>query len=299
MRVLITGVTGFVGTHLAKTLESRGHEVAGTYFGAEPRVGGRHYSVDLREPSAIQDAVVDFSPERIVHLAGASHVGTSWNSIAAYYSLNVLGTEHVLDAAGEIPVLLASSAEVYGLVPQSEQPILETRPPAPANPYALTKAAAERLVIRQNGLVVRLFNMIGAGQAETFALPTFARQLRAIESGEISPVLRVGNLEPRRDFVHVEDGAEALAFLVESGGRGRIYQVASGEAHSVGEVLDLLCRVSGVDARIEVDPERFRPQDMILLVGSGRCVAELGWSPSRSVEDAVRDLWRSLASWEV
>ncbi|MBZ0112142.1 MAG: GDP-mannose 4,6-dehydratase [Thermoanaerobaculia bacterium] len=299
MRVLITGITGFVGVHLASTLQDCGHVVGGTWFGEPPAASERWlYSVDLAEPGPIARAVADFAPDAIVHLAGASHVGTSWSRMGAYHRINVLGTEFVLDAAGEVPVVLASSAEVYGPVPEAEQPIEEDRTPDPSSPYALTKAAAERLVIGRGGIVARLFNLIGPGQAVTFALPTFAQQLRSIERGA-EPILRVGNLAARRDFVHVKDGARALAQLATTAvPRSVIYQVATGRAYAISEVLERLLKVSGVEARIEIDPDRLRPVDVPLLVGNPVRLSALGWAPEFGIDDAVGDLWNSLATPE-
>ncbi|HXT22487.1 MAG TPA: NAD-dependent epimerase/dehydratase family protein, partial [Thermoanaerobaculia bacterium] len=178
MRVLVTGISGFVGQHLARTLLARGHEVAGTFLeeGFElPRdvalfrldLGGERAQVEAE----LRGAVEAFRPQRIVHLAGLAHVGRSWTETAAYERVNVEGTQAVLDAAVDVPVLFTSSAEVYGAVPEDEQPIVETRAPAPVSPYGHTKAAGERLVLARGGVVARPFNLIGPGQAPHFALP--------------------------------------------------------------------------------------------------------------------------------
>ena len=151
----------------------------------------------------------------IVHLAGLSHVGESWKRPGDYLRVNFEGTLNLLSAARGRRLIFASSAEVYGAVPAAEQPLVEDRPLAPRSPYAMTKACAERMVLDRGGIVVRSFNAIGSGQAPTFALPSFAAQLAAIRRGESEPVLRVGDLSPRRDFVHVLDvveGAPTLAF---------------------------------------------------------------------------------------
>ena len=298
MRVLVTGVSGFVGQHLARALLARGHEVSGTHLDETFEVPGvESVFVDLGAggaavAGALRDAVTRFHPQRIVHLAGLAHVGKSWQEIPAYFRINVLGTEAVLDAAQGAPVLLASSAEVYGVVPEGEQPIAEDRPAAPVSPYALTKAAAERLVLGRGGTVVRPFNMTGPGQSPRFALPAFARQLAGIEAGRQPPVLAVGNLEARRDFVHVADGAEAMALLVEAGAPGGVYNVASGRASSIREALDLLLAAAGIEVEIVLDEKYLRPADIALLSGSAEPLRRLGWSPRRSTADAVADLWQ-------
>ena len=301
MRILVTGISGFVGQHLARALFARGHEVAGTCLDecALPGTEGRVelYRLDLaaergRIDEELRAAMAAFRPERIVHLAGLAHVGRSWAQPADYERVNVAGTQAVLDAAVGVPVLFTSSAEVYGAVPEDEQPIVETRAPAPVSPYGRTKAAGERLVLARGGVVARPFNFIGAGQAPSFALPTFARQLAAIEAGQQPAVLAVGNLEARRDFVHVKDGAEALALLVERGAPGAVYNVARGQAISIREALDVLLDAAGFAVEITVDERFLRPSDTPLLCGSAEPLRRLGWTPRRTTAEAIADLWQ-------
>jgi GDP-4-dehydro-6-deoxy-D-mannose reductase len=190
-------------------------------------------------------------------------------------------------------VIIASSADVYGEVPPEEQPISEDRPVSPRSPYALTKAASERLAFASgHAVVARSFNMIGPGQAPEFVLPSFALQLAAIARDKAEPVLRVGNLTARRDFVHVDDGAEAYRLLAEKGEPGSVYNIATGQASSIEEILQRLMAISGVEARVEIDPEKFRKADLPLLTGDASRLQALGWEPSRTLDDAVRDLWR-------
>jgi GDP-4-dehydro-6-deoxy-D-mannose reductase len=293
LRIYVTGVTGFLGRHLAAELLARGHAVAGSALEQAPVPEGVElHTVPLAQPRELRQRVRGFAPDRVVHLAGLAHVGQSWKRMPEYFQVNVLGTEAVLDAAEAVPVLLASSAEVYGVVPEAEQPLGEERAPAPASPYALTKAAAERLVLRAGGVVVRLFNLIGPGQGRGFALPAFAGQLAAIAAGRQPARLGVGNLEARRDFVHVLDGAEAFALLAERGAAGGVYNVASGSACSIREALDRLLAVSGVAAEIVLDERYLRPVDIPLLRGSAEPLRALGWEPRRGVDRAVADLWR-------
>jgi GDP-4-dehydro-6-deoxy-D-mannose reductase len=287
-----------VGQHLAPTLRARGHEVAGTYLDETVELRGVElFPLDLgASPGTVAEqlhgAMAAFRPQRIVHLAGLAHVGKSWDAMPAYFRVNLLGTEVVLAAAGDVPVIFASSAEVYGAVPEAEQPLTETRQPAPVSPYALTKAAAERLVLARGGVVLRPFNMIGAGQSRHFALPTFARQLAAIEAGRQPPVLAVGNLEARRDFVHVGDGADAMALAVEAGERGAIYNIASGRARSIREALDTLLEGTGLAVEITVDERYLRPADIPLLRGAAEPLSRLGWAPRRGLAEAVEELWQ-------
>ena len=296
MRVLVTGASGFLGSHLVTHLAARGDEVVGTYAGsAGPAVPGVEFvPVEITDRQAMAALVARFAPEVVIHLAGLAHVGASWQKVAEYYQVNVVGTGTLLDVAAGRRVVFASSAEVYGPVPEAEQPICEERLLAPPSPYALTKACAERMVVAAGGVVARTFNLIGPGQAPAFALPTFARQLAAIARGEQEPVLQVGNLEARRDFLHVADGARAYRLLAEKGEPGAAYNVASGKAHSMADMLTRLIEVSGVKARVEVDPSRFRPVDLPLLAGNASRLRHLGWEPERSVEEALAELWGAV-----
>lgn len=299
MRVLVTGVGGFLGGHLAGRLLDRGHHVIGTTWGTSSDLQRVElHEVDLLDAAGLTAVVRNASPEAIIHLAGLSHVGESWKRPADYFQVNVLGTENVLDAAaeaGRCRVLLASSAEVYGLVPEDRQPIVESQPVAPRTPYALTKAAAERLTVRAGGIVARCFNLVGPGQSDRFALPAFAAQLAAIQKGEQKEaVLQVGNLSARRDFVHVADGVAALALLAEKGAPGEIYNVASGKAFSIEEALDRLIAISRLKVKTHEDPERLRPVDMPLLEGDAAKLRALGWKPERDLGAALGELWAAV-----
>jgi len=294
MRVLITGVGGFVGLRLARHLVASGDRVSGTYIGTAPDLPAVDlYPADLLDRQALDRAVAAADPDVVVNLAGLSHIGDSWkDKMPDYFWVNVVGTENVLAAAAGRKAIVVSSADVYGEVPEECQPIPESRPVSPCSPYALTKAAAERLALAAGAVVVRSFNLIGPGQAPGFVLPSFAAQLAAIARGEREAVLRVGNLSARRDFVHVDDGAAAYRLLAASGEPGGVYNIASGEAFSIEEVLRRLMKIAGVTARVETDPAKFRAVDLPLLQGDASRLRALGWEPRRSLDDALSDLWR-------
>jgi len=295
MRVLITGVGGFVGGHVARRLLDEGAWVAATVWGESLSLPGVElHEADIRDRAVVEQVVTAARPDVIIHLAGLSHVGASWARPGEYFRVNVLGTENVVRAAGGARVIVASSGEVYGAVPESEQPIREDRVPSPTSPYAMTKAAAERIALSlpsAQAIVVRSFNLIGPGQARQFALPSFAAQLAAIRRDEHEPVLHVGNLAARRDFVHVEAAARAYTLLARSGEPGRIYNLSSGRAVSIADALDTLVQASGVCARIEQDPDRMRPVDVPMLAGAADGLAALGWRAEPGFEDAIRGLW--------
>ncbi len=296
MKVLITGVSGFVGSRLAEHLQERGYEVAGTFIRERPRLGEVElYEADLLEPEALERSVAGAAPEAVIHLAGLSHIGDSWSRPGRYFQVNVLGTENLLKAAAGVRIVVASSAAVYGEVLEEEQPIRETRLPAPQSPYAWTKAAMERLALFQGAVVARCFNITGAGQATTFALPAFAAQLAAIRRDGLAPVLRVGNLAARRDFLHVDDAVEGYRLLLEGAEAGTVYNLGSGEAVSIEHALERLIAISGLRVEVEIDESKFRPVDLPLLRADIERLRGLGWSPARSLEEALRDLWQAAA----
>lgn len=296
MRVLVTGVCGFVGTRLARHLLARGDSVSGTYLEEPPNEPGLEaFEVDILDRAAIARVVAQTRPSAIVHLAGLTHVGASWRRIADYFQVNVLGVENVLAAAGDCRVLVASSAEVYGQVPEEEQPIRESRPLAPLSPYAMTKAAAERLALARDAVIVRSFNLVGAGQAETFALPSFARQLALVRAGLHAPELEVGDLSARRDFLHVEDGVRGYTTLIDRGVAGTAYNLGSGTAVSIQQALEMLAGIAGVELSTRTDPELRRPVDLPLLSADCTRLSDLGWRPEHSLREALEELWQAAA----
>lgn len=297
MHVLITGVAGFVGSRLARHLLERGDRVSGTYIDARPDLPGVElFEADLGDRAALERALREADPDAVVNLAGLSHIGDSWNwqRMPDYFRVNVAGTDNVLQAAAGRPVVIASSADVYGQVPESEQPIPETRPVAPQTPYALTKAAAERLALAQGAVIVRSFNLIGPGQSPKFALASWASQLAAIRRGGQEPVLKVGDLSTARDFTHVDDGAEAYRLLAEKGERGGVYNLASGKGVSMREALERLLAIAGVHPEVREKAFEPRPFDVPYLSGDAGRLRALGWETRRSLDDALNDLWRDF-----
>jgi len=296
MRILITGITGFIGSHLARGLDAAGFEVHGLSTDSSEHLAGVGRGIshtDILDLPALAADLERADPEVVVHLAGLSHVGDSWKRPGAHLRVNFGGTRNVLRAAAGRKVLIASSAEVYGAVPEAEQPIAEDRPLDPRSPYAMTKACAEQLALDAGAVVVRPFNVIGPGQSPSFALPSFAAQLAAIERGEKEPMLAVGDLSPRRDFLHVADAARAYRLLIEKSEPGTVYNLASGEAFSIGQMLERLCRLAGVEARIDRDETLVRPVDLPLLRGDNRRLRALGWAPENSLDDALGALWQA------
>ncbi|MEM1178676.1 MAG: GDP-mannose 4,6-dehydratase [Acidobacteriota bacterium] len=297
MRILITGVTGFIGSHLGRYLRDLPDvDVHGLAAHAEPpsHLGVPVVNADVTDQGALVSVIERLEPDAIIHLAGLSHVGESWKRPGDYLQVNFGGTRNLVHAAAGRTVVFASSAEVYGNVAESEQPIREERPLDPRSPYAMTKACAEQVALDHGAIVVRSFNTIGPGQGRHFALPSFASQLAAIQRGDQEAVIHVGDLSPRRDFLHVADAVRGYEAVLRRGERGHVYNLASGKAHSIQEALDALRRISGVEAQVERDPARVRPVDVPLLSGDIRSIGELGWTPELSFEDALADLWRDI-----
>ena len=297
MRIFVSGISGFIGRHLAAELCARGDEVCG--FSSDPVAplsGARVFEHDLLDTAGVARLIERCDPEVVVHLAGLSHVGESWKRPGDYYRVNFEGTAALLRAAAGRRLVFASSAEVYGCVPEDEQPLGEDRVLDPRSPYALTKACAERLALDFGAVVVRSFNAVGPGQSRHFALPSFAAQLAAVRRREREAVLRVGDLSPRRDFVHVADVVDAYRTLAEGGEAGTVYNLASGVGTSIAEALDRLLRISGVKARVERDESRIRPVDIPALVGDNRKLRALGWTPARDLDQALDELWREAVA---
>ncbi|HSS51515.1 MAG TPA: NAD-dependent epimerase/dehydratase family protein [Thermoanaerobaculia bacterium] len=298
MRVFITGIGGFVGSRLARHLLAQGDRVSGTYIGPAPSFPDVDlHEVDLLDREALQRAVAAADPDAIVNLAGLSHIGESWewSKMSDYFWVNVVGTENVLAAAAGRPVVIASSADVYGSVPREEQPIPEDRRIAPQTPYALTKAAAERLAQggdRGKAVIVRSFNLIGPGQSPNFALPRWASKLAEIRRDKKPAILETGDLSTSRDMVHVDDGAAAYRLLAEKGNPGTVYNLSSGRAVQMRHALDRLQAISGVTVEVKEGVFSPRPFDIPYLSGDASRLRALGWEPLRTLDDALADLWK-------
>jgi GDP-4-dehydro-6-deoxy-D-mannose reductase len=300
MRVLVTGADGFVGGHLCEALEAAGDVVLPLCGSSESKLVATCADaqvVDIRNPKAVRDAVLRAGPEAIVHLAAVSSVARSHAEPAETFEVNSRGALHVCLAAralrSNVRVLLVSSGEVYGIVAGKAHE--ETRL-APLSPYAASKAAAEIVAFqfaRSYGLHVvcaRPFTHLGAGQASTFAIPSFARQLVAVKQSGGTGTLSVGDLEPVRDFSHVRDVVAAYRLLLERAPSGETYNVCSGEGRAVRSVLDELIELTQVSVDVRVDPSKLRPTEIPRLVGNPAKLHALGWTPRWTVRDALADV---------
>ncbi|HEU4687783.1 MAG TPA: GDP-mannose 4,6-dehydratase [Vicinamibacterales bacterium] len=304
--VLITGASGFAGGHLVEHLTGS-HEIIGWARTAPrpelARLADWH-TIDLLDRDVVRKAIANLRPSAVFHLAGAPQVAESWRDAAKPLEDNVLATEHLLDAirrAGlKSRVLVTGSAAVYA---PSDSPINEDGAIAPSSPYAVSKLAQEQLAIRtfrDDGLdiiVVRPFNHTGPRQNPAFVAPSMARQIAMIERGLTEPVIRVGNLETRRDFTDVRDVVRAYAALMKLGQSGEIYNVGSGIGRSIRSLLDAFLSRSQVEIRVETDTARLRPSETTVFVAeTSRLRARTGWRPQISFESMLDQLlgyWRA------
>jgi GDP-4-dehydro-6-deoxy-D-mannose reductase len=304
---LVTGAAGFAGWHLVEHLDSRPSLVGwrrpgGRSADSAPRLTWQ--AVDLTDPVSVKRAFEDVRPVQIFHLAGAPNVATSWEHAADHLRINALGTHHLLEAVRRAShpcrILIVSSGQIYEA---SEGPIDEDAPLCPSNPYGLSKLAQDQLARRaaaDEGLdvvVARPFNHIGPRQQPGYAVASFARQIARIELGLAPPELHVGNLEARRDITDVRDVVRAYSCIMDGAPAGRAYNVCSGRAWRMGDVLDELLRLSPADIRVEIDRSRLRPRDASTVRGdASRIRSELGWIPVIPVEHTLRDTlswWRA------
>jgi GDP-4-dehydro-6-deoxy-D-mannose reductase len=303
--VLVTGASGFVGVHLLRLLEADPDlEIHAWTRDVVPEgTRARWVVLEVADRQAVSDAIAETRPGLVYHLAGAAHVGQSFGSVTETLATNVMGTAHLLDALRDQRVaartLVIGSSTVYR---PSEEALTEDSPIGPTSPYGLSKLAQERLAIRASReddldvLVVRSFNHFGPGQAPSFFAPAFARQIAEIEAGLRAPALRVGNLDARRDLTDVRDTVRAYRLLMAHGARGQVYNMCSGRAYRVGDVLHALIRRSRAEVDVQVDPGLLRPSDNPVVRGSYvRLEAATGWTPAIPLERTIDDLlddWR-------
>jgi GDP-4-dehydro-6-deoxy-D-mannose reductase len=306
MRVLVTGAAGFAGWHLLRELRAAAPEAQLFGFVRRTLQGGLPPDVtvlqgDLCHASDIAAAVRDAAPDHVYHLAGyASGAGGDRDAI---FQANVQGTENLFDAlearGQPAALLVASTGYVYGPCDEA-RPATEEDPLDPRGAYAESKAAMEeRLRDRPAGgvrvVVARAFNHTGPGQSDAYAVPAFARQLAEIAAGRRPPVLEVGNLESRRDFTDVRDVVRAYRLILAHGQHGERFNICSGHARSLRELLERLQAVAGTSVPIRADPARQRASDVPVNVGSPRKLEErLGWRRAYCPETTLADV---LADW--
>lgn len=315
MRVLITGITGFAGSHLADLcLKNKDVELYGIIRWRSRTENIEHIwtdlkllECDLRDATSTRDVIEQVRPEYIFHLAAQSFVPTSWKAPSESITTNIIGQLNVFEAVRKISlpcrIQIACSSEEYGMVLADELPIKETNPLRPLSPYGVSKVGQDMLgyqyymsygmeIVRTRG-----FNHTGPRRGPVFVCSDFAKQLVEIEEGKRPPVINVGNLDARRDFTDVRDMVKGYWLALEKGKSGAVYNISSGKAHSIREILDILIELSGVKVEVRFDSERTRPSDVPVLEGDNSLFREdTGWEPEIPLEKTLKDLlefWRA------
>jgi GDP-4-dehydro-6-deoxy-D-mannose reductase len=321
--ILVTGAAGFAGSHLVEHLAAirradgshthgAGGEGAGNEIVAWARTiptgplasSARWQQVDLLDRDAVRTKIRDLRPSAVYHCAGFPHASGGWADVTRPLVGNLMLTHYLFDAlrlaGAPCRVVLPGSATVYAT---SDRPLREDDVLAPKHPYALSKLAQEQLGTRAlaedglNVILTRSFNHTGPRQTAAFAAPSMARQIALIERGELEPVVRVGNLDARRDLIDVRDAVAAYSALMRAGVPGTVYNVASGVGRTIAFLLDGLIARARVPVRVEPDRARMRPDDTPVLIGdAARLHAATGWAPAITFDRMLDDLleyWRN------
>jgi GDP-4-dehydro-6-deoxy-D-mannose reductase len=314
-RILVTGVTGFAGSHLVDYLLSRGDcEIVGILRWRSPTDNIAHVmdriklvECDLRDASSTRDTLESVRPEWIFHLAAQSFVPTSWSAPTESLTTNILGQVNIFEAVHRLGIgcriQLACSSEEYGMVHPDELPIRETNPLRPLSPYAVSKVTQDLLGYQYwmswkvDSVRTRGFNHEGPRRGPVFVASDFAKQIADIEKGRKPPVVHVGNLEAKRDFTDVRDMVRAYWLALEKCASGDVYNICTGRSWSIREMLDLLLSMSHSKIEVRQDPTRLRPSDVPILLGDNSKFVEVtGWQPVIPFEQTLRDMldyWRA------
>ena len=318
IKILLTGANGFVGQTLSKLIDRQRYAVTHAISPNSSLINtakaDQIVSLDIRNEQAVMTVIQRVQPDVVIHLAAISHVPTSFSQPLLTWQTNVLGTVNILEAlhkyAPQAFLLFVSSSEVYGEAFKSNQPLAEDSPCQPMNPYAASKLAAE-LACQQyfkqglQGVIARPFYHIGTGESEAFVTAAFAKQIAAIEQGLQAPTLHVGNLSASRDFLDVRDVCAAYLALIELRNtlfEQRIFNIASGVACSIQDILNTLVSLSRTPVHVALDPQRLRPSDIPFAVGNNRCLCTTtDWQPQHTIGTALQRLlddWREKLAAE-
>lgn len=302
-KVLITGMSGFVGPYLKSELESHGYEVFGLDRGSSSGIESDGvYLGDITDFEFVEKVIQEIMPNEIYHLAGFSSVKKSFEQPELAMKINVEGTRNVLEAVRKFcpntKVLIVSSSDIYGA--PKIIPIRESESVQATSPYSASRIAQEKLVDEYKDLYIvisRSFNHTGPGQTDTFVLADFTKQVVEIEMGLKEPVIHTGDLEITRDFSDVRDVVRAYYELLQKGKRGQIYNVGSGIGYNLSDLLMKIITLSGLDILVKKDPDKVRPIDIPELVANiSKISADTGWIPVYSIDKTIEDLlhyWRS------
>lgn len=316
--VLITGVSGFAGSFLTSYLLSHtDHKIVGTYHSGKglEQLGDMSpervelVQIDLNNTEEVDRLIEKTNPDAIYHLAALASPSQSFKNPALTFSTNITGQINLLESVKEhglhdTKILIVSSAEVYGIVKDSDLPIDELTPLNPTSPYAVSKIAQDFLGLqfflsyKTPIFRVRPFNHIGPRQTDSYVVASFAKQIAQIEKGKKEPILKVGNLNARRDFTDVRDIVRAYHLVLEKGTVGDVYNIGSGVSHKISDILETLVSMADVSITIEVDQTLLKPVD----IPDNRCdrsklTRQTHWEPEISLETSLQnvlDYWRNI-----
>jgi GDP-4-dehydro-6-deoxy-D-mannose reductase len=315
MRVLITGITGFAGSHLAEYIlaEHPGVRVFGLVRWrsrmdniVQIRDKVELHEADLKDIISLNKALAEIKPDRIFHLAAQSFVPASWKLPVETFAINALGQINLFEAVLSLKldprIQIAGSSEEYGHVNPDEVPMKETNPLRPLSPYAVSKVAQDLLAFQyfmsygMKTVRTRGFNHTGPRRGDVFVTSNFAKQIAEIEKGKKKPVIHVGNLEAKRDFTDVRDMVRAYWLAADKGEAGEVYNIGSGKTMAMKDMLDILLSLSKAKVKVQVDPDRLRPSDVPILYSDCRKFVSLTkWKPRIPLEKTFKDLldyWR-------
>ena len=306
MQVLITGAGGFVGAHLATHLERslpQARLIGASLFPAEPVHGAlaENHHIDLKDYAAVRALLAHSRPDAIYHLAAQAFVPRSFEDPWETLENNIRAQLNIIQACLELKlrprVLIVSSAEIYGEAAPEQQPMDEGTAIRPTNPYSVSKVAQDMLALQYHLshdlplMRARPFNHIGPGQNSRFVAPAFATQIASIEEGKGEAVIYVGNLAAKRDFTDVRDIVRAYSMIVAKGHPGEAYNIASGQAFSIQQLLDILLSLTDKRIEVRVDRARLRPVDVPEIRGdASKLRRDTGWQPTISFEQTLKDV---------
>lgn len=316
-KVLITGISGFAGSHLTEYLISKNnYQISGTYlldyslenlFSVKNKIS--LFKIDLTDASGVLNLIKITKPDLIFHLAALTSPANSLNNPVETITNNVIAQVNLLEAVKKFNllntrILITSSADIYGKVSKDDLPIDEETHFMPINPYSVSKITQDFLGLQYflsyNLKIIRVrpFNHIGPRQSPSFAVASFAKKIAEIEKGKMKNILRVGNLNTERDFTDVRDMVRAYVSILEKGKFGDVYNIGSGAALKISAVLDKLLTFTTVKMKIEIDPSLFRPADEAILICDNRKVKKvINWSPKIPLDQTLKntlDYWRGI-----
>ena len=313
MKVLITGISGFIGTYLAEYCLKQSCEVHGwvrssSWKGPLETIKDR-ISIEvcnILDPEAVRERLDTLKPDWIFHLAGKSHIGVSWHEPQDTLQVNVSGQVNLLEAMRTLDltsrIQIAGSSEEYGIVQPEEVPVTEDTPLRPISPYAVSKVSQDLMghqYFKNYGLRIvrtRSFNQTGPRRKEFFVTSAFAKQVAMIEVGRQRPILHVGNIDVVRDFTDVRDTVKAYWLALKQCDDGEVYNICSGQGRKISDILDILRDLSEVKFEVKKDQTKIRPSDLPVMIGDGsKFHKKTGWKPQISLEESMQDLlnyWR-------